>query len=194
MSSGLLTYLLAIGLIFGTNLLPAFGPPTVALLVFFALNTAVDPVALVVGGAVAAASGRLLLAHGARRWRHRFSDERLENLAAAQVLLTNNRIKTLSGLAFFVLSPLPSAQLFVAAGLMTVPLVPLTLAFFSGRIASYASYVAGASLAEQSLGDTVTASFTSPTGILIQLALLAGIVALVRVDWARLVLHRTSRI
>ena len=80
-------WLLALGTIFGVNLLPAFGPPTWAVLVFFRLNSELPAVPLVLLGALAAASGRLVLAATARHFRSRFSDERRENLEAAEELL-----------------------------------------------------------------------------------------------------------
>jgi uncharacterized membrane protein YdjX (TVP38/TMEM64 family) len=58
----------------------------------------------------------------------------------------------LTGLALFALSPLPSAQLFVAAGLVDASLLPLTAAFFAGRIVGYTLYVTAASAAKASLG------------------------------------------
>jgi hypothetical protein len=76
-------YVLAFACIFGINVLPAFGPPTWAVIVFFRLNSDLDLVPLVLGGAVAAASGRLVLAHGARLLRGRFSAERRASLTAA---------------------------------------------------------------------------------------------------------------
>src|SRR5215210_2827209 len=48
-------WLIALGCIFGVNLLPAFGPPTWALLVFFRLNSDLAAVPLVLFGALAAA-------------------------------------------------------------------------------------------------------------------------------------------
>jgi hypothetical protein len=62
-------------------------------------------------------------------------------------------------------SPVPSAQLFVAAGLLTVPLLPLTVAFFCGRLVSRSLYVGAASAASESLGTIVRDSLTSPIGI-----------------------------
>src|SRR5260370_26033246 len=59
----LLHLLLVVAVVFGVNLLPAFGPPTWALLVFFRFRYPDIPApALIVAGAVAATSGRLLLA------------------------------------------------------------------------------------------------------------------------------------
>jgi uncharacterized membrane protein YdjX (TVP38/TMEM64 family) len=178
-------YLVAIGVIFGVNLLPAFGPPTWAVLVFFRLNSDLAAVPLVLLGALAAASGRLVLAAGSRRLRSRFSAERLENLEAAQDALTNSRGKAFAGLGLFALSPVPSAQLFVAAGLLSVPLIPLTLAFFAGRLVSYSIYVGAASAAKDNFGGILTDAFASPVGVALQVLMLAGIVLLVRIDWAK---------
>jgi membrane protein YqaA with SNARE-associated domain len=185
-------YLVAFACIFGVNLLPAFGPPTWAVLVFFKLNSDLAAVPLVLGGAVVAASGRLLLAQGARLARGRFSEQRLASLAAAQQALTGDRRKELGGLALFALSPLPSAQLFVAAGLLEVRLLPLTAAFFAGRLVSYSLYVGGASLAQHSLEHTLTGAFSSWWGITVQVLMLAGLVALVRVDWTRVLARRAA--
>jgi uncharacterized membrane protein YdjX (TVP38/TMEM64 family) len=177
-------WLLALGSIFGVNLLPAFGPPTWALLVFFRLNSDLPAIPLVLLGAVAAAAGRLVLASVVRRFRTRFSERRRKNLEAAEQLLVGSRRKAFAGLGLFALSPVPSAQLFVAAGLLTVPLVPLTAAFFAGRLVSYSLYVGAASAAKESLGSILADAFGSPLGIALQVAMLAGLVLLLRVDWA----------
>jgi len=66
-----------------------------------------------------------------------------------------------------------------------VALVPLTAAFFIGRLVSYGLYVGGASAAARtSAWKLVTSSFTSPGGIAIQVLLLLGLVGLTRIDWA----------
>lgn len=179
-------YLLALACIFGVNLLPAFGPPTWALLVFFRFNSDLALVPLVLGGAIAAASGRLVLAHAARALRSRFSRGRLERLAAARAALTADRRRAAGGLALFAVSPIPSAQLFVAAGLLAVPLLPLTAAFFAGRLVSYSIYAGGAALVQKSLEHTFTDVFGSPLGIALQLLMLLILVALVQVDWIKL--------
>ena len=183
----MLDYVLVAGLVFGVNLLPAFGPPTWAVLVFLRLNLDAAAVPLVIVGALAAASGRLVLAHGARHFRGRLSAKRVENLEVAQEALAGSRGKAVAGLGLFALSPVPSAQLFVAAGLLKVPLVPLTAAFFAGRLVSYSIYVGAASLANDSLGDIFADSLLSPLGVALQLVMLALLVALVRVDWVKLV-------
>jgi membrane protein YqaA with SNARE-associated domain len=167
--------LIALGVVFAVNLLPAFGPPTWAVLVFFSLQFDLPGVALVLGGALAAASGRYLLASGTRRLRPRLSEVRLRRLDRAQTALGADRRRTAAGLGLFALSPVPSGQLFVAAGLMTVPLLPLTAAFFAGRLVSYSIYVSAANLAADNLGDVVLDALTSPLGMGLQLAMLVAL-------------------
>jgi hypothetical protein len=72
----------------------------------------------------------------------------------------------------------------VAAGLLTVPLLPVTAVFFAGRLVSYSIYVAAASVAKDSLGAVLTDAIGSPLGIAFQVVMLAGLVLLLRVDWA----------
>ena len=185
-------YLLAALCIFGVNLLPAFGPPTWAVLVFFRLNSDLAAVPLVLLGALAAAAGRLALATASRRFRGRFSPERLRSLEAAEEVLAGSRGKAVAGLGLFALSPVPSAQLFVAAGLLRVPLIPLTAAFFAGRLVSYSLYVGAASAARESLGSVMTDAFASPFGVAVQLMMLLLLVLLVRVDWAKVLASRAT--
>ena len=186
----MLPYLALIGVVFGVNLLPAFGPPTWSLLVFFRLQSHIPAVPLVLLGALAAASGRLVLAFVSQRVRGHLSAGRLEHLAAARDAVAGGRKRAIAWLGLFTLSPLPSAQLFVAAGLVAVPIVPVTVAFFAGRLVSYSIYVTAASAVRHSLGSTFTSAFTSPLGILFQIVMLGGLVALTRVDWTRLLSGR----
>jgi uncharacterized membrane protein YdjX (TVP38/TMEM64 family) len=177
-------YLAAFGVVLGVNLLPAFGPPTWAVLVLFRLQSGLNGVVLVLLGALAAALGRLALAGGTRAMRGHLSRDRQESLDALGDGIRRHPRAGVLGIGLFVLSPLPSAQLFEAAGLTRVRLVPLVAAFFAGRLVTYSAYVAGATaLKQSSIGDMVVDSMTSPAGVALQLALLAGVVALARIDW-----------
>jgi hypothetical protein len=168
----------AIAVIFAVNLLPAFGPPTWSVLVLFTLNFDLPAAPLVVAGALAAATGRFVLATGARRLRPRLSKARLASLDRAQRALSGNRPRAAAGLGLFALSPVPSGQLFVAAGLMTVPLLPLTVAFFTGRLVSYTIYVSIATVAERNLGELALDALTSPLGMALQIAMLVALAIL----------------
>ena len=166
--------------------MPAFAPPTWAVLVLFSLNTDLHSIVIVAVGAFFAGTGRYLLARATGLFRNRISNKSLANLEAAQTLLTENTSRKLFTIGMFVLSPLPSAQLFEAAGLMGVRLLPLTIAFFSGRIVTYNFYVFGASeLKTHGIGELVTKEFTSIWAILFQLVMISSVVLLTRIDWKR---------
>lgn len=178
------TYLLFFALVLGINLMPAFGPPTWTIIALYALNSGLPLAALVLLGAAAAALGRLLLAYGFRLIGGRLSQKRRRSLAAARSALERRRSGTLIGLTLFALSPVPSAQLFEAAGLMQIRLFGFTIAFFLGRLISYTLYAGGARTLRQSdLGQAFADSLTSPVGVAIQIAAIGLLVLLARVDW-----------
>lgn len=178
------TYLLFFALVLGVNLMPAFGPPTWTIIALYALNSGLPLAALVLIGAAAAALGRLLLALSFRLIGGRLSQKRRRSLAAARLALESRRRGTLIGLTLFALSPVPSAQLFEAAGLMQVRLLGFTSAFFLGRLVSYALYAGGARTLRQSdLGQAFADALTRPVGVAIQIVAIGLLVLLARIDW-----------
>lgn len=182
----MLTYLAVFAIVLGVNLMPAFGPPTWTILVLFRFRSGLNPFVLVAVGALAAATGRLALGYATRAIRARLSQKRRASLDAMRDRLERHRNTGLLALFLFALSPLPSAQLFEAAGITGVRLPPLTGAFFLGRIVSYSVYIAGASaLKNTNVGAMIRNSFTSPLGIGLQVAFLALVVLLGRVDWSK---------
>lgn len=184
--------LIFFAIVLAVNLLPAFGPPTWSIIVLYGLNTRLPVAELVIVGALAAATGRLLLAQAFRLLADHLSDRTKCNLAAARTLLLRRKRNLVLGLGLFALSPLPSAQLFEAAGLARVRILPFTGAFFAGRIVSYTIYAfSAAQLRETSIGEAFRRNLTSPVGVAVQLAMLAGLVALGRIDWQRY-LHRAD--
>ena len=179
-------YLYLFLVVLAVNLMPAFGPPTWAVLVFASFRSDLAPVPMVMTGAVAAASGRLLLALAFRRFGAMLSERSRANLASAKAALEAKKRNLVAALGLFALSPVPSAQLFEAAGMAGVRLVPFTLAFFAGRIVSYSLYVGAAeTVKDTSIGDLVTQALGDPVMIVVQLVLIGLLVALTRIDWSR---------
>ena len=186
-------YLLLFLLVLGINMMPAFGPPTWTIIVLYGLNTDMPLWLLVPTAAAGAASGRLLLAYGFRWLRNHIPKQWKKNAEAAGRALEAKKRNLILGLGLFALSPLPSAQLFEAAGLANVRLLPFTAAFFAGRIVSYSLYGAGAKgIKSTSLGDAFRDGLTSPVGIALQVAMLAGLVLLMKVDWEKKLGVKTS--
>jgi uncharacterized membrane protein YdjX (TVP38/TMEM64 family) len=179
-------YLILFAIVLGVNLLPAFGPPTWSVMVLYGLNSDLALVPMVLIAALAAALGRLLLALAFRHFGGRIKGRTRRNLDAARKALQRNRRNALLALGLFALSPLPSAQLFEAAGLARVPLLGFTAAFFAGRTISYAIYAATAKgISDSSLGDSFRHAVTSPLGLGLQILTIALLVAFTQVDWAR---------
>jgi uncharacterized membrane protein YdjX (TVP38/TMEM64 family) len=164
----------------------SYGPPTKKNLFLYSLNTDLSHAPVVIIGAIAAALGRYVLAWGSRLVGNRLSAKSRANLKAAREALEKSKRSTLLALGLFAVSPLPSAQLFEAAGLAGVRLLPFTAAFFAGRLVSYAIYtVSAAEIRESSLGEAFAAQFTSPLGLAIQLILIALVVAMTRINWSK---------
>ncbi|MGN2637955.1 hypothetical protein ACTD5D_17505 [Nocardia takedensis] len=181
--NSILPYLGFVAVVFAVGLLPAFGPPSAVVVVLLALNWRLEPVAVVALGAVASGAGRCVLALATRRVGDHLDPRRRAGLAAATHYVTGHVGRSAAGLALFVVSPVPSAQLFEAAGLMGVRLLPVTAAHIVGRLISYSFYIAAVSVAERNLGAAFLDPLTSPVGVVIQVGFLAALVLLVRVDW-----------
>ena len=157
----------------------------ILLQLFLKLNWNLNFIALVLIGALSAGTGRYVLARATRRLRGHLPPKRVASLRHLGERLKGHRVGSVVGIGLFALSPVPSAQLFEGAGLMEVPLIPLTAAFFAGRIVSYSFSLEGASLAARNVGDVMRSSLTSPWGLAIQVGMLGVLVLLARVDWAR---------
>jgi uncharacterized membrane protein YdjX (TVP38/TMEM64 family) len=179
-------YLLLFAIVLGVNLLPAFGPPTWSVIVIYGLSTKMPLPALVGISAAAAALGRFLLAQAFRLLRSQVPDKMKRNLQAAADAVEKRKRGTMVAIGLFALSPLPSAQLFEAAGLAGVRLFHFTAAFFAGRIVSYSVYAATAKGFEKtSMGEAFKHSLTRPIGIGLEVLMLGLLVAFTQVDWEK---------
>jgi uncharacterized membrane protein YdjX (TVP38/TMEM64 family) len=177
-------YLILFLIVLGVNLLPAFAPPTWSIIAIYGLNSDLPVVGIVLTGAIAAALGRFLLAHAFRRLGRWLPERQKLNLAAARAAIEVKQRNVLVALALFALSPLPSAQLFEAAGLAGVRLLGFTAAFFVGRTVSYSIYAATAKgIRESSIGDAFADVLSSGWGICLQIVMIALLLGLTLVDW-----------
>jgi hypothetical protein len=180
-------YLIAVALILLLNVLPAFAPPTWMALLFFLIHYDANPIALVVLGVVSATTGRAILAWYFRKFSHLIPTRFSQNMEYAGRYFTDHASKKFAFFTLFFFSPMSSAQLFEAAGLMkTVSLKPLLVAFAAGRSISYSTYVTGASaIAASSFGEIFISQLKSPWAITVQIAMIAGLIALGSIDWKK---------
>ena len=139
-------------------------------------------IAIMILGAVASTGGRYVWAHGARLFQDRLRGRLKSNLAVARERLRGTK-RLIFEFANFLVSPLPSAQLFVAVGLLNLPLALLIIAFFVVRSVKYSLYVSVATLADNQLSSVINNSFGSLWSIVIQVVLLVAVCALPFVNW-----------
>jgi membrane protein YqaA with SNARE-associated domain len=172
------------------NVVPAFAPPTWVLLAYFRVHVGMPLLPLAAVGTAGSVSGRWLLARLSRdlgrRWLSRRLRENLEELSEA---LQREKRLSLAALLAFCVGPLPSNELFIAAGLAKAPLAPLLAVFGSSRFVAYVLWVGLAGSAAGSLEDAVKPRFGNWIAIATELAGVVGLVLLLKVDWLK-VLHR----
>jgi membrane protein YqaA with SNARE-associated domain len=184
-------YLILFGIVFAIHLAPALTPPTWPVIVLYSLNSHLPMQWLVLTAAIAAALGRHVLALLANAFEHWFPKKLQRNIDAARELIERRPANRILALGLFVFAPVPSAQLFEAAGLLGLRLWPCTLAFFMGRLGYYTLYAFTArQLRSTSLAANFRESLTSPIGILVQVALIAVLIVLIRTDWSRFLRRR----
>lgn len=173
------------------NAVPAFMPPTRSVLAYFHLYHGLPVVPLAVVGALGATTGRAMLALGSRDFGNRFVPASWRaNVDALVATLQSRPALALPSLALFALGPVPSNDLFVAAGLARAPLAPILVVFASARFASYVLWASAANVADQSLREAFGSRVASWGAIALQIAGLALIVLLMRIDWRRLLQGR----
>lgn len=166
------------------NALPAFAPPTWSVIVLFKFNYSLNTLALVIFGAIAATLGRTALAIGTRKLSRFIPIDTRENLTMGGAYLESKMQLKWLWFLLFAVSPIPSAQLFEAAGLLSLNLKRLAFAFFCGRLITYSIYGFGAAaLKKSSWGEIISSTIKSPWGIALQIALLIGVYLLTKIDW-----------
>ncbi|HLJ66453.1 MAG TPA: hypothetical protein VKX16_03735 [Chloroflexota bacterium] len=183
--------LIAYGVAFAINAIPAFMPATWAVLAFFYVHYKLPLLILTIGGAVFSTLGRLVLAWVARHWGRRIVPAaKRQELDALSSWLENRPAWQVPFVVFIfsVIGVIPSNQLFIGAGLTTTPLAPVALGFFAGRAISYTGAALLTSRVTYSLEGLLRNYWSSPSAWLVQLVSLAAIVAFTMIPWSK-VLH-----
>lgn len=167
------------------NAIPAFMPPTWAVLAVFRITADPPLLPLTVGGAAMSAVGRMALALLSRRLGAHLPETDRKNAVALGRWV--NRHRRWRGVIIFgyCLAPLPSNPIFIAAGVGRVPLLPVTLAFFTSRAIADTFWVWTADRVSDNLGSVFTDQLTSWKSIAVQIVTIVLVVLVFRLPWMR---------
>ncbi len=182
-------------LIFGLNVIPAFAPPTWMALAFVGFRfPGTSPLLLALVGAVAATSGRLVLARLSHWlvWGKLLSGAHLQNVNVIRDRLEKRRVLTSGAVLLFAFGPLPSNFLFIAYGLTGLPMLRVALPFLVGRIASYAFFAtSGAAVGRRfSFGPSQSTYYAIAYFLASQILIMGALYVFTRVDWKALLDRR----
>jgi len=172
-------------LIFGINVIPAFMPPTWVVLAFFYATFRLPLFPTVVTGAVAATSGRIVLAYIARyHFRPLLPKETRENYNIIGKFFHTHHHITLPLLLLYAFFPLPSNQVYIIAGLANADIKIIAISFLFGRLISYTFWVTTAHHFSRRLSD-LFGSYLTGGAIIGELVGFAVIFALGFVNWRK---------
>jgi hypothetical protein len=176
---------LAVAIAFVINLVPAFMPSTWMVLAFFFIRYDLPLVPLSVAGTLASAAGRLALARGSDVLTRRFGRAQEGDLQYLGRFLDRHR-QYVGGATFaYALSPLPTNQLFVAAGMTSVSLGWVIAGFLAARLLANTALIWTTDRVFDSLGDIFRGAVASWLAVALQAAGIVSIVLLYRLPWAR---------
>lgn len=173
---------------FAIQLPPALTPPSWAVLAFFYIRFHLPLLPLTLGGAISSTLGRVVLAWWAGHLGRRFvSPEKQQNLDHLGAWLNSRPAWQIAGAVFlFAIGPIPSNQVFIAAGLTRTRLVSVALGFAVGRAVSYTVLAEATRQAVphiQTIFGQYFRSWAAPVGVA---ATIIVVYVLLRIDWIRL--------
>ena len=178
-------YLLAMAVVLVINFLPAFMPSTWMVLAFFRIHFGLPILLLTIGGSIVSAVGRYVLAKASGAYSRRYMKKQESDLHVLGRFLESH--KNHVGLATFLytLTPLPSNNLFIAAGMVAINLTWVFAGFLAGRLIANTILVWTTDKAFQQFGEVLRTGFSSWEAIAFQLLSVGSIVLLAFVPWAK---------
>lgn len=175
----------AMALAFAINLVPAFMPSTWMVMAFFYIKFGLPLLILTVGGAIASALGRILLAKASTAFKRRFMRSQQSDLDDLGGFLNEHRRYVGPAVFAYSLTPLPTNNLFIAAGMAEVNMVAVVSGFIAARVIANTFWVWTTHKAFTSLGDVFESTLTGPWGIALEVAGLLSVVLLFKLPWAK---------
>lgn len=177
--------LAAFAVILLINLMPAFMPSSWMVMAFFYIKFGPPLLALTLTGAVVAGCGRYFLAKGSRWLKRTFMRHRAHDLDELGAFLSERERWLTPTVAAYALTPLPTNNLFIAAGLAEVRLLPVLIGFWIARMGADTLFVWTTDRTFDDVQDVISGAYGDWTGITLQIAGVTSVVLLYLLPWAR---------
>jgi hypothetical protein len=185
--------LAAFALVFLINLVPAFMPSSWMVLAFFYIKFDLPLLVLTIGGAIVSGFGRLALAKGSAEFRRRFMRGKEPDLRRLGAYLDEHRRFAAPATFVYTLTPFPTNNLFIAAGMVGVNLRWVLAGFWAGRILADTFWVWTTHRVFNSIGDVFSETVGGRVAIGLQSASLLSVFLLYQLPWGRWLQRFTGR-
>ena len=177
-------FAIALVVVFLINLMPAFMPSSWMVLAFFSIHFHLPLVPLAIAGAIVSGFGRAVLTLASKFVTRTFFRKKEEELRTLGEFL-EDRPNLLPAIVFFyALTPLPTNNLFIAAGMVKADLKRVLIGFWSARIPADVFWVWTSHATFASLKG-VFEKGGSPLAIALQLGALTSVVLLYVLPWGK---------
>lgn len=181
------SYVLLASLVLGLNIIPAFMPPTWTVLAFFVTKYHLLLIPVVIIGASCATLGRIILASISRKYFRRFlSADSQENYASIGAYLNRHSKITIPLVLVYAFLPIPSNDVFIAAGLAKVRIKLLAGSFFVGRLISYTFWVSITQRFSDNLSDIFSRHYAKTGSIILEIVGLLLIYLIGKIAWKKI--------
>lgn len=191
MSDDAVRLLGAYAIAFSINLAPAFMPSTWMVLAFFRIQYGLPILPLTLGGALFSGLGRVVLARASTLVKRRLLRRDAELEEIREYLDARRNYVGLATL-FYCLMPLPTNNLFIAAGMIEVSMLRVMGGFWAGRVIADTFYVWTTDQAFSSFESVFQEFYRDWTVVLVQSLSLLGALVLLLLPWPRWVLRLMS--
>lgn len=181
------TYVFLASIVLGINVIPAFMPPTWTILAFFVTkyNLQILPVVLI--GASFATLGRIILASLSGTFFRKFLPKKSqENYASIGHYLNSHKHVTIPLVVAYAFLPIPSNNVFIAAGLAKMRIRLLAASFFVGRLISYTFWVSLTRKLADNLADIFSRQYAETGSVIAQIVSLVLLYLLGTIAWKKI--------
>lgn len=180
-------YIILASIVLGMNIIPAFMPPTWAVLAFFVIRHHLLLIPAVLLGATFATLGRVILAGISQRFfRQFFPRSSQENYESIGKYLNTHQTLTIPLVITYAFLPIPSNHVFIAAGLAKVNIRLLASSFFTGRLISYTFWISLTRKLSDNLEDIFSNHYSKAGSVVVEIAGLILLYLIGRIAWKKI--------